>query len=125
MEQFKGISMQLDEIIRKITEAENALSHELSRDDLGLSQDYSEIAQNYLKELVALKDSLQGDELIKAQEFAKAYAEHIKSQVKFLAQKREEVGLQYRNVRGKHVVSNKYVQFKYDSPVKTNNIDKA
>ena len=38
--------MQLDELIRKIMEAERALGNELERDDLGLSLDYAQIAQD-------------------------------------------------------------------------------
>ena len=99
--------MQLDELIRKIMEAERALGNELERDDLGLSLDYAQIAQDNLKKLTELCKTLSGDDLVKAKEFATSYAEQIKD----LALEQAKVGDEYRKVKGKHKISNQYVQF--------------
>ena len=103
--------MQLDELIRKIMEAERALGNELERDDLGLSLDYAQIAQDNLKKLTELCKTLSGDDLVKAKEFATSYAEHIKEQIKNLALEQAKVGDEYRKVKGKHKISNQYFQF--------------
>ena len=56
--------------------------------------------------------TLSPEELETAKEFASAYAEHIKSQVKELAVERAKVGDEYRKVKARHNISNKYVSFK-------------
>ena len=77
--------MTLQEIIRRITEAENSLCNELKKDDLGFSADYLSYTQELLQELEKIKPTLSPEELETAKEFASAYAEHIKNQVKELA----------------------------------------
>lgn len=104
--------MTLQEIIRRITEAENSLCNELQKDDLGFSADYLNYTQELLRELERIKPTLSAEDLKTAQEFASAYAEHIKSQVKELAAVRAKVGDEYRRVKARHAISSKYVSFK-------------
>lgn len=104
--------MTLQEIIRRITEAENSLCNELKKDDLGFSADYLSYTQELIQELEKIKPTLSPEELETAKEFASAYAEHIKSQVKELAVERAKIGDEYRKVKARHNISNKYVSFK-------------
>jgi len=69
-----------------------------------------------------MKDSLSQEDLLKAQEFARAYSEHIKEQVKFLAVERAKTGEEYKGVRVRHAVSNKYNQFKQSANTSSFNI---
>ncbi|MGN1281049.1 MAG: hypothetical protein ACI4UM_03995 [Succinivibrio sp.] len=104
--------MTLQDIITKITEAENSLCRELEKDDLGFSQDYMDIVQEQLRNLEAIKPTLSAEELETAKEFAKAYGEHIREQVKLLAVERAKVSDEYHKVKSRHAISKKYSQFK-------------
>lgn len=105
-------AMTLEQLITKITEAENAIAMELEKDNLGFSQDYLEISQGYLKQLADMMPTLSDEEKATAREFAKAYGEHIKEQIKILAVEQAKVGDEYRRVKGRHAIANKYNQFK-------------
>ena len=54
--------MTLQEIIRRITEAENSLCNELKKDDLGFSADYLSYTQELLQELEKIKPTLRPEE---------------------------------------------------------------
>lgn len=114
--------MTLDEIIQKIMEAENSISIEMEKDRYDYAADYVERAQSFLKQLVDMKDSLSPEDLLKAQDFAKAYAEHIKEQVKFLAVARAKAGEEYKNVRVRHHIASKYSSVKHTSTNNNQNI---
>ncbi len=105
--------MTLQEIIRRITEAENALSKELEKDNLDLAQGYLDYTQSLLKELIKIKPTLTDEEKITAKEFAEAYAAHIKEQVKVLAVESAKVKDQFRKVSKNHRISNKYTLVKH------------
>ncbi|MGN0894153.1 MAG: hypothetical protein ACI4ND_04065 [Succinivibrio sp.] len=104
--------MTLQDIITKITEAENSLCRELEKDDLGFSQDYMDRIHELLKEFEALKPTLSDQELETAKEFAKAYGDHIREQVKLLAVERAKVSDEYHKAKSRHAISKKYSQFK-------------
>ncbi len=104
--------MTLQEIIRRITEAENSLSKELEKDNLELAQDYLDYTQSLLKELLKLKPSFTEEEKITAKEFAEAYAEHIKEQVKVLAVESAKTKDAFKKVKNKHRISNSYAKIK-------------
>lgn|SRR5574344_1085186 len=104
--------MTLQELITKITEAENSLSLSLEKGDTDFAVDYLEISQKYLAQIVQMKDSLSPEDLATAKEFAKAYADHIKEQVKLLAVEQAKVGQQFKAVKNRHRVSNKYTQIR-------------
>ncbi len=100
--------MELQEIIKKITETEASISKELEKDNLELAQGYLNRSHELLKELVKIKDSLSEDDLNTAKEFATAYSEHIKEQVKVLAVEQAKISDEFKKVRKHHQVSNKY-----------------
>ncbi len=102
--------MELQKIIRKITETEASISKELEKDNLELAQEYLNQSHELLKELVKLKDSLSDEELNTAKEFASAYAEHIKEQVKILAFEQSKISDEFKRVRKQHQVSTKYAK---------------
>ncbi len=104
--------MTLQEIIRRITEAENSLTKELEKDNLELAQDYLDYTQKLLKELLKLKPSFTEEEKITAKEFAEAYAAHIKEQVKVLAVESAKVQSEFKACKNKHRVSNQYSKIK-------------
>lgn len=104
--------MTLQELITKITEAENSLSKSLEKDDTDFAVDYLEISQKYLAQLAQMKDSLSPEDLATAKEFAQAYSEHIKDQIKLLAVEQAKVGQQFRSVKNRHRISNKYTQIR-------------
>lgn len=102
--------MELQEIIKKITETEASISKELEKDNLELAQEYLNRSHELLKELVKIKDSLTDEDLNTAKEFASAYAEHIKEQVKILAVEQAKISDEFKKVRKQHQVSNKYAK---------------
>jgi len=102
--------MKLQDIIRRLTEIEASISKELEKDNLELAQEYMNISHELLQELVRIKDGLSEEELETAKEFATAYSEHIKEQVKVLAVEQAKVSDEFKNVRKKHQVSNKYTK---------------
>ncbi len=59
-----------------------------------------------------MKSSLSDEELAQAQEFAQSYAEHIKEQVKELAVRQAKISDDYRKVKIRHSVANKYTQIR-------------
>lgn len=102
--------MDLDTLIRKIMEAECALSHELEQDDISLCNDYAKIAQEHLKQLAELSKSLQGEDLEKAKEFALSYKDHITEQLYTLTKAKEDTANQLHKFKGSHKKSVKYNQ---------------
>lgn len=101
---------RLETLIKKITEAENALCNELKREDLGLALDYREINEKLIKELCSLLPSLDENEKKVAIEFLKAYQEHINEQKQFILSEQTRVKEQYKSVKTRHNISNKYSQ---------------
>ncbi len=104
--------MTLQEIITKITEAEASISKEMENDNLDLAQDYIAYTHTLLKELVRITPTLSDDEKNTAKEFALAYSEHIKSQLKVLSNEQKNVEDEYRQFKKKHNVSNRYAKIK-------------
>ncbi|MGN0901925.1 MAG: hypothetical protein ACI4M9_01445 [Succinivibrio sp.] len=106
--------LTLSQLIEKITEAENALATELSKDDIDLALDYIAIAQKHLKEIADNMQSYSSDEKEEAIEFAKAYGEHIREQQTVIEKLRQETAEKYKKVKNSHTVSSKYMQAKYN-----------
>lgn len=106
---------KLDDLIRRITETENALCKELEQEDLGFSLDYGEINESLVKELCELIPSLSEDEQKEAIEFLKAYDEHINDQKEYILSEQKRVKELYKSVKKRHNISDKYYQTKKNS----------
>lgn len=106
---------KLDDLIRRITETENALCKELEQEDLGFALDYGEINESLVKELCELIPSLSEDEQKKAIEFLKAYDEHINDQKEYILSEQKRVKELYKSVKKRHNISDKYSQTKKNS----------
>ncbi|MGN0916166.1 MAG: hypothetical protein ACI4NE_07450 [Succinivibrio sp.] len=106
--------LTLSQLIEKITEAENALAAELSKDDIDLTLDYVAIAQRHLKEIADNMPSYSDEEKEEAIEFAKAYGDHIREQKTVIERLRQETASEYKKVKNSHAVSSKYKQAKYN-----------
>ena len=106
---------KLDDLIRRITETENALCKEIEQEDLGCALDYGEINESLVKELCELIPSLSEDEQKEAIEFLKAYDEHINDQKEYILSEQKRVKELYKSVKKRHNISNKYSQTRKNS----------
>lgn len=106
---------KLDDLIRKITETENALCKELEREDLDFALDYGEINESLVKELCELIPNLSEAEQKEAIEFLRAYDEHINAQKEYIQTEQNRVKELYKRVKKRHNISNKYSQTRKNS----------